>query len=264
MLCETRRHDPLFEKWYMCWERSPQLSVLYLHFVCLFVKLTVRLSASSSALSPSLCTSDLHVCRTCTVSEEFLSVHAVRLRRTSHLIISATDAWRGCFPSGAFALEERVGGCVSIEWTERKRCGARQVEDSRLNVDLGDVVKENRGLSCRGWTQERYPVPVLEKRSIQLARKDGDGRRSNLRRCWDCRRSCSCVGGSRSLQRQRAEGIGRSGLREVWTDGVAGAEGRCGISLAGPCCACINESKARVEKAECTEIDKKVMVSFGA
>ena len=37
---------------------------------------------------------------------------------TSHLIISATDAWRGCFPSGAFALEERVGRCVSIEWTE--------------------------------------------------------------------------------------------------------------------------------------------------
>ena len=53
--------------------------------------------------------------------------------------------------------------------------------------------------------------------------------------------------------------------RSMWTDGVAGVEGRCGVSLAGPCCACINESKARVEKAECTEIDKKkVMVSFGA
>ena len=63
-----------FEKWYMCWESTPHLSVLYLHFVCLFVKLTVCLSASSSALSlslshsPSLCTSDLHVSRTCTVS----------------------------------------------------------------------------------------------------------------------------------------------------------------------------------------------------
>ena len=46
------------------------------------------------------------------------------------------------------------------------------------------------------------------------------------------------------------------------TDGVAGVEGRCGFSLAGPCCACTNESKARVEKAECTEIDKKVLVSL--
>ena len=52
--------------------------------------------------------------------------------------------------------------------------------------------------------------------------------------------------------------------RSMWTDGVAGVEGRCGISLAGPCCACINERKARVEKAECTEIDMKAMVSFGA
>ena len=50
--------------------------------------------------------------------------------------------------------------------------------------------------------------------------------------------------------------------RSMWTDGVAGVEGRCGISLAGPCCACINESRARVEKAECTEIDRKAMVSL--
>ena len=50
--------------------------------------------------------------------------------------------------------------------------------------------------------------------------------------------------------------------RSMWTDGVAGVEGRYGISPVGPCCPCINESKARVEKAECTEIDKKAMVSL--
>ena len=116
-----------------------------------------------------------------------------------HLLLKkeSVDAFRSNGPSGN-------GG------------GARQVEDSGLNVDLGDVVKENRGLHVQSLdAREVNRVPAVEKRSIQLARKDGDGRRSNLRRCWDYRRSCSFVGGSSSRQRQRAEGIGRSGLREV-------------------------------------------------